>query len=72
MSEPIKDGGPAFSVSPHTSGMSLRDYFAASSLAMMTGQMLVAAAQDSAPLQDAVAKTAYQLADAMLKAREAK
>ena len=73
MSNKINDGGPAF---PHTTqwdgitpainhnGMTLRDYFAASAL---QGNLIEPTASN-----DDVAKWAYSLADAMLKAREAK
>lgn len=78
------DGGPAFppqvvrdadgifqevAVYGMQSGMSLRDYFAAKAL----GGLLANANQDFAPLVDGkvpmLAKEAYLLADAMLKAR---
>jgi hypothetical protein len=73
MNQPINDGGPAF---PHTTqwdgitpainhnGMTLRDYFAAAAL---QGNLIEPTANN-----DEVAKWAYSLADAMLKAREAK
>ena len=66
----INDGGPAFprtGADGHTSpqsGMSLRDYFAA---AVLQGNLIEPTANN-----DEVAKWAYSLADAMLKAREAK
>lgn len=77
MSEPIKTGGPAFprpagdySGTKHgngaQSGMTLRDYFAAKAMhASMTA--------DPANEVDAEshARWAYEMADAMLKAREA-
>ena len=77
MSNHINDGGPAF---PHKrqircngevidcemeSGISIRDYFAAAAL-----QGLLADGGGSS--WEADAKYAYQLADAMLKAREVK
>ena len=76
MIQPINDGGPAF---PHKrqircngevidyvmeSGMTIRDYFAA---AVLQGNLIEPTANN-----DEVAKWAYSLADAMLKAREAK
>jgi hypothetical protein len=70
MSQPIKDGGPAYPVSPEIyngtglCGMTLRDYFAAAAL---QGNLIEPTANN-----DEVAKWAYSLADAMLKAREAK
>ncbi len=79
MSEP-RDGGPAFPVTgigdrDYHPGLSLRDYFA--------GQALPEAIRYALDLQresinraafdfDRVCVSAYQLADAMLKAREAK
>lgn len=71
-------GGPAFPGQydhGHTveswTGMTLRDYFAANA---MQG-MLANPNQDYAPLtlkaQEAVVEGAYEMADAMLKAREA-
>ncbi|MFA5898105.1 MAG: hypothetical protein WC829_03210 [Hyphomicrobium sp.] len=71
MSE-INNGGAAFpsSNSPDTGwyaeGMTLRDYFASKVLPAIYDDSL--GGQD---WRDAVANEAYQLADAMLKAREA-
>lgn len=71
MSVPINDGGQAFPravqfddafISGH--GMTLRDYFAAAAL---QGNLIEPTASN-----DDVAKYAYSLAEAMLKAREAK
>ena len=66
--ETIKDGGPAFPVICATNmishGMTLRDYFA--------GQALMhqfAAGYDS---KQNTARAAYELADAMIAAREPK
>lgn len=68
MSAPINTGGPAF---PHITesgkyvyeeGMTLRDYFAAKAMQGMS---------DSGCSNAAIAKCAYEMADAMLKAREA-
>ena len=70
MSAPINDGGPAFPRTGwdgHTqpqSGMTLRDYFAATALPQVDLR--------SHGTPDDVATECYQLADAMLKAREAK
>jgi hypothetical protein len=72
MNQPINDGGPAF---PHpeidfevtiqaSSGMTLRDYFAAAALQGMNIDGKFSAL--------IYASDAYQLADAMLKAREVK
>lgn len=64
-----KDGGPAFPStisddSLHVGGMSLRDYFAAKAM-----QGLMASPADPESMEVA-AKWSYNLADAMLKARE--
>lgn len=70
MSTP-NDGGPAFPSdyipgTATTPGMSLRDYFAASGLScILLNQQLAWKAHE-------IARGAYDLADAMLKAREAK
>lgn len=78
MSAPINDGGPAFpfgQVSEVTGqpingfffpGMTLRDYFAGQALAgILAKETLWDAAADS------LAHRVYNVADAMLKAREA-
>ena len=67
----IEDGGPAFPStisddSLHVGGMSLRDYFAAKAM-----QGLMASPADPESMEVA-AKWSYNLADAMLKAREVK
>jgi len=69
MSQPISDGGPAFprSATDHChsqEGMTLRDYFAA---AIMQGLM-----SSQCQVDDPYPIYAYKVADAMLKAREAK
>ena len=77
MSNKINDGGPAFpcvyysdpigSIGPQITikgGMTLRDYFAAAALPEVDKR--------SHGTTDDVARECYQLADAMLKAREAK
>ncbi len=72
-----KNGGPAFPGSHDIDsskvraiplGMTLRDYFAAA----LRGQaVLFAAASDPVlPPADAIAKLSYEIADAMLKARQ--
>ena len=65
----IEDGGPAFpphwDPKTHPSGMSLRDYFAAKA---MQGLM---ASPECPESMEVAAKCSYNLADAMLKAREA-
>ena len=85
MNQPINDGGPAFALGPTAStmkphadggghmivthygmerGISIRDYFAAAALPQVD--------QRSHGTPDDIALECYQLADAMLKAREAK
>ncbi len=74
MSAPINTGGPAFpvpgesGVSWTADGMTLRDYFAAKAM-----QAFIAGIDSSGgvlPVNDArVAERAYEVADAMLKAR---
>lgn len=79
----IKDGGPAFpNITPDMNvdggpGMSLRDYFAGQALAFMQSRENVVAILDAARAQQreeeseaTFARVAYQIADAMLKARE--
>ena len=65
MNQPINDGGPAFPTPPgvqHNDGMTLRDYFAAHAINGVGWYENM----------DNYAAMAYLLADAMLKAREAK
>ncbi len=67
MSQPINYVAPVFPTpagTQHNDGMTLRDYFAAAAL---QGNLIEPTASN-----DDVAKWAYSLADAMLKAREAK
>ena len=69
MSE-IKDGGPAFPITHAgntyaTTGMTLRDYFAAKAMAG-------ALAESPSIPSETLAKHCYELADHMLKAREVK
>jgi hypothetical protein len=64
-------GGPAFpSTHPHgqDEGMTLRDYFAAKA---MQGILAATLTPNTVWSQDEAAETAYNVADAMLKAREA-
>lgn len=64
MTEPINDGGPAFPV-PYEfmgPGMSLRDYFAAKAMQGMLADPEVIPNMGTA-------QTAYEMADAMLRAR---
>ena len=69
MSEKVETGGPAFPThyrhSANYPGMELRDYFAAKAM-----QGFLAAEYAYRP--DGWAKEAYEIADAMLKAREVK
>jgi hypothetical protein len=61
------DGGPAFPTPAgiqHNDGMTLRDYFAAAALEK--------ASRGSDRNADEIAKRAFYIADAMLKAREVK
>ena len=75
MSEMIETGGPAFpchpEIIPHRdhdfAGMTLRDYFAAKAM-----QGFLTAKYASTYRPEFWAKNAYEMADAMLKAREAK
>ena len=76
MSEPINDGGPAFPRSPvidpvdcsvqhkGNPGMTLRDWFAGQALVG-----LIAEPKTVAEPPHRIAKAAYLVADAMLKAR---
>lgn len=58
------DGGPAFP-NEHTSGMSLRDYFAAKAM-----QGILSTNKEAEAIN--LAENAYFMADAMLKEREKK
>lgn len=85
MTEPIKDGGPAFPIplGPEQSwqgmapcdGMTLRDYFAAKSLQGMLSDrntILSFSATAQSEMQGPdhlMAAAAYKMADAMLRAR---
>jgi hypothetical protein len=63
------DGGPAFPT-PHlctSYGMSLRDWFAGQAVAGMVEDVKVGTLYP-----EDIAKTAYEIADAMPKAKEAK
>jgi hypothetical protein len=71
MKQPINDGGPAFPMGYHPEGnsadhfgMTIRDYFAAAALEK--------ASRGSNRSADEIAKRAFYIADAMLKARDAK
>ena len=85
MSNTKNTGGPAFPTSTDQfgstdasvhGGMTLRDYFAAKAMQALTQseQFLREASEwrkiDGEDVEDAIAGSAYDLADAMLKARE--
>jgi len=61
-------GGPAFPYGTAYAGMTLRDYFAAKA---MQGILVATVTPITVWSQDDVAETAYNMADAMLKARQA-
>ena len=67
-------GGPAFPVGSgdmrDPTGMTLRDYFAAKAMQVLTTKL--ASTGDMHVFDDAVAESAYAMADAMLKERDAK
>jgi hypothetical protein len=70
----INDGGPAFpnigyTIDKNYNGMTLRDWFAGQALAGLLTQS-VDAAEPEFPL--IFASAAYEVADAMIKAREVK
>jgi hypothetical protein len=62
----MNKGGPAFPFGTGYQGMTLRDYFAAKALEGMCAGQQSKMFSD----QDHLAKGAYLLADAMLKARD--
>lgn len=70
-------GGPAFpfsgepGVEPGCSGMTLRDYFAAKAMPMIAAEIYSWKQQIEEPIQEITAKMAYEMADAMIKARDA-
>ena len=71
-----KTGGPAFPFGTAYSGMTLRDYFAATALNTILSQYDFTFFEDDKRVKDGdtfalvVAKNAYEMADAMLEARE--
>jgi len=73
MSATINTGGPAFPPSNpgYAHGMTLRDYFAAKAMQGLMGRNWDHFKGDDAALMHVWAKSAYFVADAMLKAREA-
>ena len=72
----INDGGSAFpheTYNGYDSGMTLRDYFAAAALqGNLAGQSVDVGYYEGKDAWNKAAKDAYAVADAMLKAREAK
>ena len=69
MSQPIDDGGPAFPLNDplKSTGMTLRDYFAAAALqGFISDTSIPASIKVDATL---LSRSAFQVADAMLKAR---
>lgn len=67
------EGGPAFPHSPshqQFSGMTLRDYFAGKALPLAWQAFESGYFDADGRINDTVAECAYQMADAMLKARE--
>ena len=73
----LNDGGPAFPMASgpcndFEHGMSLRDWFAGKALAGMAGEYRTAQMYtcEFDETCESIAKSAYELADAMLKARE--
>ena len=81
--QPIDNGGPAFPCEEQIRcngevcdtrkfpGISIRDYFAAAALAAVLKE-LWQQGEHSSPIPPLAAKFAYEMADAMLKARESK
>ena len=74
MSNQINEGGPAFPMGYHPEGnsadhpgMTLRDYFAAAALNVQAHQFV-----DPYKDRELLAQDCYDIADAMLKARESK
>ena len=79
--QPIDNGGPAFPCEEQIRcngevcdtrkfpGISIRDYFAAAVLAAVLKE-LWQQGEHSSPIPPLAAKFAYEMADAMLKARE--
>jgi hypothetical protein len=82
MSQPISDGGPAFPMGYHPEGnsadhfgMTIRDYFAAAALqGILSGadRSTVKYLENMRYPAGEMSSAAYNIADAMLKAREAK
>ena len=71
----IKDGGPAFPQKEPLNydwpGMSTRDYFAAKAMQPLLSQAnCIEGRLPGEKLKDTIARQSYDMADAMLKARE--
>jgi len=74
MSNQINDGGPAFPTPAgiqHNDGMTLRDYFAAAALSSMDATRELSFLEPGKE-NSQMAQRAYRIADAMIKAKEAK
>jgi hypothetical protein len=64
MSEELKDGGPAFPKAEYSSpGISIRDYFAAKAMPSIYESAINCGFE-------VIAELAYEIADAMIKARK--
>lgn len=80
MADKINDGGNAFPATGHPeTGMTLRDFFAAAALQGMASGMppeaisdVAKGTADASSAARVMAVAAFSIADAMLKAREAK
>lgn len=65
MTDKPNTGGPAFPLTDHSAGMTLRDYFAGQALPAMIGYY-----NGPSACREPASNAAYKLADAMLAARE--
>ena len=72
MSTPINNGGPAFPVAWESSGMSLRQHFAGLAMAALLSREDTIANGAEELMHRELARLAYQQADAMIAAGEAK
>lgn len=61
------DDGTGFAAEP---GMTLRDYFAAKAMQAIVGAVMAARLNDGIEVAIQVSPGSYEIADAMLKARE--
>jgi hypothetical protein len=66
----MNTGGPAFPFGTAFSGMTLRDYFAAKALQSYLSDLCFSIDDDRDIYFKEAAEISYQVADAMLKARE--